>query len=1596
MPVTQFNVSSIFDTDVIGNRVGTTTDITQTSVDSVYILPTQTLAAFLTPTSPNGLPDDGVFAANAFRPLIDLAYSNSDNGNNARLVNGTGNFTFDVPDARYDEIHIAAFSADGNSSGTFTFVYTDGTRSNVAFTVLDWITGSITESSSQYYLANQRDRISADASTSENGNNAAVFGLRFLNPDPTKTIASVEIAKTNTGSKLMFLGSTGVVYPTVNLSVSSTAGSEAGTTQITVTATASEAVVGNKTVNLGVTGSGITTADYTLSSPTITIPSGQTSGSVTFTVQDDVLKEGAEVATLTLSAPSAGLTLGNTISQTINIADNDLSAVQFDVSSAFNVDAVINRVGTVNDTTQDAIDVNGNVLVTQSYANAALPSSPNGIPDNGFFAANAFHPDIDLQYDNTNNGNNARLLQGTGGFNVAVTPGTYSEIHLAGFATEGTTTATLVFRYSDGTTAQSTAVTVRDWFDSITESADQYYLVDGTDRAATDGSTYANDNAAAIFGFRFVNPSPSKTLTSLDIVKTSASGNFVFMGAAGVLSNFVNLSVSSATGTEAGTTQITVTATTTRAVTSNQTVPLNVSGTGITTGDYTLSNSVITIPNGQTSGFVTFTVQNDAIAEGTEIATLTMGNPSAGLILGTTTSRTVSITDNDTAGVTIIQSGGNTAVTEGGATDSYTVVLNSQPTANVTIALAPNGQLTTDVTQLVFTPQNWNIAQTVTVTAANDAIVEGNHTGTIAHTTTSTDTNYNTLSLGSVTAAITDNDTAGITITQSGGNTTVAEGGTTDSYTVVLNSQPTANVTIALAPNGQLTTDVTQLIFTPQNWNIAQTVTVTAANDTTTEGNHTGTIAHTTTSTDTAYNNLSLGSVTASITDNDTAGITITQSGGDTTVVEGGATDAYTVVLNSQPTANVTIALAPNGQLTTDRTQLVFTPQNWNIAQTVTVTAANDAIAEGNHTGTIAHTTTSTDTNYNTLNLGEVTATIIDNDLPGVTITQSDGNIAVTEGGSTDTYAVVLNTQPTADVTINLTPDGQLTTDRTQLVFTPQNWNIAQTVTVTAANDTTTEGNHTGTIAHTTTSTDTNYNTLSIGSVTASITDNDNPPNGITLTNSVLNENVAPNTVVGTLATVDPDGGSFSYSLVSGTGDTDNGAFQINGANLEIRNSPNFEAQSSYSVLVRTTDNSGLTFDQPFTVTINNQNDAPILLDTAVNLNAIRPNAGSPSGAVGTLVSQLVGSNTSATGQKNVTDQDAGAQLGIAVTAANITNGSWFFSTNNGTNWNPLGAVTDTNALLLAADANTRLYFQANTNFTGQIADAITFHAWDQTTGSNGSTANVSLAGGSTAFSTAKDLAALQVAKSTTSDFNNDGNTDLFWRNKAAGVNFIWTMEGTNFVQNSSILNVASNWDIVGLADFSGDGKTDILWRDNNQGATLFWTMEGDQYVSTTSLRTMSTNWEVLGVGDFSSDGKTDIYWRDRTTGYTGFWIMDGGEITTGANSLNVNTSWEVGGVGDFNGDGENDILWNNRQSGDTGIWLMQDTNFVEYVALPQIQTSWYVAGVGDFNRDNQADIVWRDNNSGIVGAWLMEGTKLSAYAQVNPTVAANTGWDIA
>ncbi|MBC6479353.1 MAG: VCBS repeat-containing protein [Hormoscilla sp. GM7CHS1pb] len=96
----------------------------------------------------------------------------------------------------------------------------------------------------------------------------------------------------------------------------------------------------------------------------------------------------------------------------------------------------------------------------------------------------------------------------------------------------------------------------------------------------------------------------------------------------------------------------------------------------------------------------------------------------------------------------------------------------------------------------------------------------------------------------------------------------------------------------------------------------------------------------------------------------------------------------------------------------------------------------------------------------------------------------------------------------------------------------------------------------------------------------------------IELSDSSISENSDEGAVVGTFSITDPNNeDTFTYQLVAGAGDTDNAAFTIDGDELQINSSPDFETQSSYSIRVQTTSTAGLSYSEIFTINVKDVNE---------------------------------------------------------------------------------------------------------------------------------------------------------------------------------------------------------------------------------------------------------------------------------------------------------------------------------------------------------------------------------------------------------------------
>ena len=260
------------------------------------------------------------------------------------------------------------------------------------------------------------------------------------------------------------------------------------------------------------------------------------------------------------------------------------------------------------------------------------------------------------------------------------------------------------------------------------------------------------------------------------------------------------------------------------------------------------------------------------------------------------------------------------------------------------------------------------------------------------------------------------------------------------------------------------------------------------------------------------------------------------------------------------------------------------------------------------------------------------------------------------------------------------------------------------------------------------------------------------PPTVVTpIPDQVVNEDDPPTNI--DLNPVFQDNESLTFSV---TGNTNTALVTTTfptAGNLRLTYTAN--GAGAATITVRATDTFGAFVEDTFVVTVNPFNDAPVL-DNAGNM-ALGNVLEDAVGHTGTLITDLL-----ASAGDRIADPDVGALEGIAIIAADIVNGIWEYTINGGTDWLALGSLSLTNARLLAADPNTRIRFIPVLNFNGTINPALTFHAWDRTTGTNGDTADPSTNGGTTAFSTATETASLVVtAVNDVPSFTKGGDQSL-------------------------------------------------------------------------------------------------------------------------------------------------------------------------------------------------------------------------------------------
>ena len=460
---------------------------------------------------------------------------------------------------------------------------------------------------------------------------------------------------------------------------------------------------------------------------------------------------------------------------------------------------------------------------------------------------------------------------------------------------------------------------------------------------------------------------------------------------------------------------------------------------------------------------------------------------------------TLTITDNDTAGLNITPTSLNIDEGPVGTPNSATVSvqLTSQPAAgsvkvDVDIS-ALSGRVSVDPSSLTFDDTDWNSGKTVTFTSVPDGIDTGDISQNASFDVVNGETDDSSFhgKTENVLVTVNDNDTAGFTL--SANSITLANEADPVSMTVRLNAKPSANVIIDTIFGGisdRVERNPTQLTFTDANWNVEQTITFQGNQgvDGLVNGDASGTVTFLVEATSPATEYLSVADqqIPVEIFDDDVYDFVLTKSPSNFQITEGNS-GTITVELKARPTSgNVVFDITTTGDaFTTGRaslsaTSLTFPAAFWDTTQTITVNTQSDEIDNDNVSGVITFTVRQADTVDAGFHLApeDVNLTVVDNDTRGLNFNPGT-SLSTTEAGASATLTITLNSEPTSEVTVTCTaPDateGTMDPNPVSLTFDASNYTVGQTITFTGIEDDEVDGNQSYNVTVSATSADAKY-----------------------------------------------------------------------------------------------------------------------------------------------------------------------------------------------------------------------------------------------------------------------------------------------------------------------------------------------------------------------------------------------------------------------------------------------------------------------------------------------------------------------------------------
>ncbi|MEM7131733.1 MAG: Calx-beta domain-containing protein [Chloroflexota bacterium] len=899
----------------------------------------------------------------------------------------------------------------------------------------------------------------------------------------------------------------------------------------TITATLDVSVTWDVTVTLAFTDDTATGGgtDYTEPIPAeIVIPSGDVSGSLSFSTIDDTDVEGDETFDIAIASAFGA----NDIStlQTVTILNDDEPNVVLAVTPSLleggtgfitaTLDVASNQDVTVTLTFTDATAANGVDYSTATPAQIVIPA--------GFISAWASFNAFDDSQVEGDESFEVAIGSALGAIDISI-PQTVTIID----NDEPTVALSTNSPVNEGTDATLTVTLNTASFQTITVS-----LLFSNGTATGSGIDYTEPAPAEIV-IPAGDVSASITLPTVD--DTDVEGNETFDASIASADGAIDVSTSQ-TVTIVDNDEPTVTLSTNSPVdegmdvtltaaldtASFQTVTVSLlfsNGTATGSGiDYTQpAIPEIIIPAGDLTGTAIVPTNDDGLVEDDE--TFDVSIASVSNAVDGSTPQTVTIVNNDQPTVVL---GVSSPITEGNSA-TVTATLDILSNQNVTITLVFNDGSATgssvdysEPTVLDIVVPVGSLSGSTTVSTTNDLLAEGRETFEVGIASVVNAANGSSTQ----TIQIVDNDVAGVSLIDvNDGDTLLVDGDITvdeatssiaDRFGVFLDAQPaTSNVVVAMSTDGQCEVSPSTLTFTTNNFDTQQTVDVTAVDDVIDEiKTHTCEI-RLRYSGEPAYAALPEDILTAVVSDNDLLGVRLTDpNNGDVALATGAVAideanatpDQFSLSLAAKPASgDVIVTVSSDAQCTATPSSLTFSTITFDVPQTVSTVAVDDALDESStHICTVTlNYATSIDSAYAVLIDSTVSVLVTDNDSSEILLTDpNDGNITlasdslmVVEAGSTsDRFGLSLQAQPVSgNAIVDVTTDGQCHATPTSLTFAANNFDVTQIVTVTAIDDAIDEANPHGcsvTLSYGNSS-DTTYASLAETVLNVAVSDND-------------------------------------------------------------------------------------------------------------------------------------------------------------------------------------------------------------------------------------------------------------------------------------------------------------------------------------------------------------------------------------------------------------------------------------------------------------------------------------------------------------------------